>query len=270
MTETTIAPASERQAERLVLRHDRGAVRELVLNRPKARNALSEALLDQLEEEFAQLAEAPDIRVVVLSANGPVFCSGHDLRELHAGAEDGCPTTFKRSGRLMVQIRQLQQPVIAKVQGLATAAGCQLVAACDLVIAAEEASFATPGVRLGLFCSTPAVSLSRAVSEKAAMEMLLTGEPVTAARARELGLVNRVVAADQLESEVAGLAERIAAASAVALRLGKASFYRQLGLPLAEAYDEASAVMSENLRSQDAAEGIDAFLGKRSPRWRHQ
>jgi enoyl-CoA hydratase/carnithine racemase len=240
----------------------------LTLNRPAARNALSRGLMEALLAELDTIASDPTVRVVVISGAGPVFCAGHDLRELRA--QPGRPfyeATFELCSRLMKRIVRLPKPVIARVQGMATAAGCQLVASCDLAVAAETAWFATPGVNIGLFCSTPMVALSRAVGRKAAMEMLLTGDPISAARAYELGLVNRVVPETELDASVTALAQQIVAKSSLTLAIGKEAFYRQAEMGLDDAYACASEVMTRNMLARDAAEGIDAFLGKREPHW---
>jgi enoyl-CoA hydratase/carnithine racemase len=258
----------------LLLRRD-GAdgVTVLTLNRPAARNALSLQMLETLETAFAAIGEDARVRCLVLAAEGPVFSAGHDLKEIvaHRADADGGRGFYDRAmdtcARVMQAITALPQPVIAAVQGVATAAGCQLVATCDLAVASEEARFATPGVDIGLFCSTPAVPLARAVPRKAAMEMLLLGEMVPAAEARRIGLVNRVVPPGQVMETALGLARSIAARSALTVRLGKRAFYRQVDLPLAEAYREAACVMTDNLMAHDAAEGIDAFVAKRRPVW---
>jgi enoyl-CoA hydratase/carnithine racemase len=240
----------------------------LVLDRPAQRNALSLAMLEALG---AALREAEDARCIVLAAEGPAFSAGHDLRELAAArAEpDGGRAFFARTMALcstvMRQVVEHPAPVIAAVEGVATAAGCQLVASCDLAVAAPAARFCTPGVDIGLFCSTPAVALARNIPRKAAMEMLLTGRWVGAEEARALGLVNRI--AEDARGEALALAAQIAGRSAVAIRMGKRGFHAQCALPLAEAYDEASRVMTENLMAADAAEGIGAFLEKRHPHW---
>ncbi len=253
----------------ILLRADDDGVTTLTLNRPGARNALSTALMTAIEAELASIAQDRAVRAVVLAAAGSVFCSGHDLRELRGlnGADQLGPV-FTQCSRMMLAITRLPQPVIAAVQGVATAAGCQLVATCDLAIAAETARFATPGVQIGLFCSTPMVALSRAVGRKAAMEMLLTGEAVDAATAQRLGLINRIVPPAELAAAAHALARGIADRSPVAVRTGKEAFYRQADLPLAEAYDYAAAVMTRNMLARDAGEGIDAFLEKRAPVWR--
>ena len=245
----------------------RAGVVRLTLNRPERRNALSRGLLARLEEVQAALAADPTARVVVLAAAGPVFCSGHDLTEMVGRTEAEYHDLFALCSRVMLGFRRLPQPVIARVHGPATAAGCQLVAACDLAVAAEGATFATPGVKIGLFCTTPMVPLVRAVPPKAALEMLLTGQPVGARRALELGLVSRVVPADQLDAAVAGITEAVVASSPLTVRLGKAAFYGQLALGEAAAYEQATAVMTDNALRRDAQEGMSAFLQKRRPAW---
>ncbi len=244
-------------------------VLRVTLNRPQARNALSVALMTMLIEALGRAATNPEARVVVIAGAGPAFCAGHDLRELR---EDPRRETYQRvfalCSELMLQIVRLPKPVIAEVHGVATAAGCQLVATCDLAVAAEEARFATPGVNIGLFCSTPMVALTRAVGRKPAMEMLLTGELIDAATARSLGLVNRVVPRAELREATDGLARQIAGKSALTVKIGKEAFYRQAELDLAAAYRYAAEVMTTNMLAQDAGEGIDAFLAKRAPVWR--
>jgi enoyl-CoA hydratase/carnithine racemase len=258
----------------LLLRADtHHGITRLTLNRPEARNSLSFATLGALAEAFAAIAADPKVRVVILAAAGPVFSAGHDLREItaHRADADGGRAFFdaamRRCAEVMQAIVALPQPVIAEVGGVATAAGCQLVATCDLAVASEAARFCTPGVDIGLFCSTPAVALSRAVAAKPAMEMLLTGEMISAEEARRIHLVNRVVPAAELQAAAGDLAARIAGRSAHTVRVGKAAFHRQRGLPLAEAYAHCAAVMTENLLAEDAVEGIGAFLGKRRPVW---
>ena len=252
----------------LLLRHDADGVAHLTLNRPQARNALSMALMAALDEALIALAADPSVKVVIIAGSGPAFCAGHDLREMRAHPEEAsAAATFNLCSQLMQRIIALPQPVIAQVHGVATAAGCQLVATCDLAIAADSARFATPGVNIGLFCSTPMVALSRAVPRKQAMEMLLTGDMIPADRAREIGLVNRVVPEAALAATTTALAAAIAAKSALTVAIGKAAFYRQAELPLADAYLYAAAVMTRNMMAHDAAEGIDAFLAKRHPVW---
>ncbi|MEO9189079.1 MAG: enoyl-CoA hydratase [Acetobacteraceae bacterium] len=252
----------------ILLRADRHGVAWLTLNRPGARNALSMGLMAALEAELGRIAGDPAVKVVVIGGAGPGFCSGHDLREMRAqSGRSAHEATFAACSRLMLAVVRLPKPVIARVHGIATAAGCQLVATCDLAVAAEDARFATPGVDIGLFCSTPMVALTRAVGRKAAMEMLLTGALINAHRAREIGLVNRVVPLAQLDEATAELAEGIAAKSPLTLAIGKEAFYAQAEMGLADAYRHTSEVMVRNMLAADAAEGIDAFLNKRPPVW---
>jgi enoyl-CoA hydratase/carnithine racemase len=251
---------------------DDDGVLRLVLNRPAARNALSVGLMTVLARALDRAAADPACRVVVIAGAGPAFCAGHDLREMRAAGQSGpsreaYERVFAQCSELMLQIVHLPKPVIAEVHGIATAAGCQLVATCDLAVAAEDARFATPGVNIGLFCSTPMVALTRAVGRKAAMEMLLTGDHVDAASAKALGLVNRVVPPAGLAAATMDLAHRIAAKSAMTLAIGKEAFYAQAELGLADAYHSAAAAMTRNMLARDAAEGIDAFLEKRPPVW---
>lgn len=256
-------------AESLVLRQDDAAgITTLTLNRPQARNALSIALMTALQDTLDGLAVDPTVKVVVLAGAGPAFCAGHDLREMRGlTGEAAYVALFRQCSRLMLSITRLKQPVIARVHGVATAAGCQLVASCDLAVAAESTRFATPGVNIGLFCSTPMVALSRAVARKHAMEMLLCGDMIAASRAAEIGLVNRVVADAALDDTVTALAQQIAGKSPLTLAIGKEAFYHQIEHGLDDAYAYTSAVMARNMMSRDAAEGIDAFLGKRAPQW---
>ena len=250
-----------------------GAVLRLVLNRPTSRNALSQSLMAALQDVLNSAADDQTLRVILLAANGPAFSAGHDLKEMTSrrrDADEGREAfvqIFAQCSRLMQSIVRHPKPVIAEVQGIATAAGCQLVASCDLAVASREARFATPGVNIGLFCSTPMVALSRNIARKHAMQMLLTGEMVRAEEAQQLGLVNRVVAPDLLESETMKLARAIAAKPIRTVKIGKEAFYRQLEMPLAEAYDYASAVMTKNMLATEADEGIAAFLEKRAPKW---
>jgi len=255
--------------EPLLLRQVQEGIATLTLNRPQARNALSMALMGELLTNLRNLAEEREIKVVIVAGSGPGFCAGHDLRELRSQPQrEIYQAVFKRCSELMQAIVALPKPVIAQVHGIATAAGCQLVATCDLAVAAEEARFATPGVNIGLFCSTPMVALSRAVPAKQAMEMLLTGDMIPAARALEIGLINRVVPGTELSAATFALARQIAAKSPLTLKIGKEAFYRQAEMGLAQAYDHASEVMTRNMMAADAAEGIDAFLAKRPPVWR--
>jgi enoyl-CoA hydratase/carnithine racemase len=251
----------------LLVEFQAGVVR-LTLNRPERRNALSEAMLTELEAALERIATDRTARVVVLGAAGPVFSSGHDLSELLGRPEAECQVLFERCSRVMAQIRQLPQPVIARVQGLATAAGCQLVATCDLAVAATEAKFATPGVKIGLFCTTPMVPLVRSVPPKVAMEMLLTGMPISAERALAVGLVNRVVVAEQLDAAIQELTNAIVSSSATTVGLGKRAFYEHRALDESTAYERAMRLMTENVLQYDAQEGIAAFLEKRPPRWK--
>lgn len=251
-----------------LLRHDEDGIAWLTLNRPASRNALSLGLMKAVDSELVRIATQSEVKVVVIGGAGPAFCAGHDLREIRSNpSRQAYEEVFSLCSRTMLRIVHLPKPVIARVHGVATAAGCQLVASCDLAVAADTAWFATPGVNIGLFCSTPMVALSRAVGRKAAMEMLLTGEMVNADRAHEIGLLNEVVPEAGLDEAVARLAHRIAAKSPLTLATGKEAFYRQAEMPLEEAYAYASGVMVRNMMARDAAEGIDAFLGKRQPVW---
>jgi enoyl-CoA hydratase/carnithine racemase len=260
---------NEQSVTEQVLRlSDADGVAWLTLNRPAARNALSIGLMQAVVEELEAIETDRAVKVVVIGGAGPAFCAGHDLRELRSRPDRASyHATFELCSRLMTHIVRLPKPVIARVHGVATAAGCQLVASCDLAVAAATARFATPGVNIGLFCSTPMVALSRAVGRKAAMEMLLTGELIDASRARELGLVNRVVPDAELDAAVGALARQIAAKSPLTLAIGKEAFYRQAEMGLDDAYAYASGVMTRNMLAHDAAEGIDAFLTKRQPAW---
>ncbi len=257
----------------ILLREDRDGIATLILNRPQARNALSEALIDGLSAALKNIAADRSVRAVVLAANGPVFSAGHDLREMTAHRNDPdrgrayFHWLFERSAEIMLSVVHLPQPVVACVQGMATAAGCQLVASCDLVVASEAARFSTPGVQIGLFCSAPMVPLSRKVASNHAMEMLLTGEAITAARAREIGLVNRVVSVSREREEAFALARTIAQKSTHIVKIGKEAFYRQIEMQLTDAYRYGAGVMAENMLAHDAAEGINAFLEKRAPKW---
>jgi enoyl-CoA hydratase/carnithine racemase len=259
--------------EAILLRQDGGGIATLTLNAPHSLNALSDAMLAALAAEFARLAEDRETRVVILRGAGKAFCAGHDLKEMQAGrsAPDKgrayFADLFARCAAVMQAIPALPQPVIAEVHGIATAAGCQLVASCDLAVAADGTRFGVNGVNIGLFCSTPMVALSRNVPAKVAFEMLTTGQFINAARAREVGLVNRVVAPEALAEETRALATLLASKLTAAVRIGKRAFYDQLGLPLAQAYDHAGAVMVENMLWRDTEEGIRAFLDKRPPDW---
>jgi enoyl-CoA hydratase/carnithine racemase len=255
--------------EPLVLRtRDARGVVTLTLNRPQAFNALSEALLDALQQELDGLAEDRSARAVVLAAAGKAFCAGHDLKEMRADPSlDYYQRLFAQCGRAMLSLQRLPVPVIARVQGIATAAGCQLVAMCDLAVAASGARFAVSGVNLGLFCSTPSVALSRNLQRKAAFEMLVTGEFITAAQALARGLVNRVAPAERLDAEVESLVASIVAKPRVAIALGKQLFYRQLEAGIEPAYDDAARTMACNMMDESALEGVQAFIEKRPPGW---
>jgi len=239
----------------------------LTLNNPDRRNVLSVEVLETLQDALRSISLDHDVRVVIIKSMGPVFSSGHDLRQLIDGSTESQRILFAACTGVMTSIRNLPQPVIAQVRGLATAAGCQLVASCDLAIASSDASFATPGVQIGLFCTTPGVAVSRAIGAKKAMEMLLTGQPISAYDAAEVGLINRVVSPGDLDQSVLEFAKQICDASSYTVTLGKKAFYKQLELGISDAYDMAEETMVRNLQNQDAKEGISAFLEKRSPKW---
>lgn len=260
--------ASEITATSVLLQNSRDGVVTLTLNRPQQYNALSAELLTELQSALDAIATDEAIRVVIIAASGKAFCAGHDLKEMRSSDDRAFhQALFDQCGRMMLSINQLPQPVIAQVNGIATAAGCQLVANCDLAIAAEDARFAVSGINVGLFCSTPAVPLSRNLLRKKALHLLLTGDFVDAQHAEQLGLINEVVAGDDLESATQALAAKIAAKSALSIRLGKDMFYKQLPMDLADAYAYASERMACNMDSHDAREGIDAFFEKRDPDW---
>ena len=267
------APVSAPQAAPIVLREHGNGITLLTLNRPDQRNCLSDAMLAALGEAFVAIAKDARVRAVVIAANGPAFCAGHDLKEITAHRSDrDCGRAFfthvmATCNALMQAIVRLPQPVIAAVHGVATAAGCELVASCDLAVASSLAGFCTPGVDIGLFCSTPAVALARNVARKHAMDMLLTGETISAEHAARIGLVNRVVAPGTEREQAIRIAREIAAKSAMTVRLGKEAFYRQVEMNLTDAYRLASQVMVDNMLRHDAAEGIDAFIEKRQPKW---
>jgi enoyl-CoA hydratase/carnithine racemase len=267
------APVAAAASGLILLREDIGGVAVLTLNQPQNRNALSEAMLEALGDALTAIAHDTTVRAVVLAANGPAFCAGHDLKELsrHRSEADRGRAYFKHimktCSTMMQQIVALPQPVIAAVQGPASAAGCQLVASCDLAVASRDARFATPGVDIGLFCSTPMVALSRNVAPKQAMEMLLVGELISAEHAERIGLINRVVAPTREREEAIKLARHIASKSSLTVQVGKEGFYRQLEMPLADAYDYVSEIMVENMLARDAEEGINAFIEKRDPKW---
>jgi len=269
MTAIHLAPVSA-EADVLLRENDRGIV-TLTLNRPEQYNALSAALLTELQSAVAAVAEDESARVVVIAGAGKAFCAGHDLKEIQSRADPGFEKdVFDKARRLMLALTRLPQPVIARVHGPAFAAGCQLVAQCDLAVAATDATFATSGVSHGVFCSTPGVPLARNVSAKHAMEMLLTGEPIDAATALARGLVNRVVTADRLDEAVQGLARSIMAKSPAVIAAGKKVFYEQVDENLEQAYRVATKAMLDCLRSEDGKEGVAAFVEKRKPRWKNR
>jgi enoyl-CoA hydratase/carnithine racemase len=257
----------------VLLRADIDGIALLSLNRPQARNTLSEAMLAALQDEFGSIAGDDKVRAVIISHNGTAFCAGHDMKEMTAHRSDAdrgrsyFRTLMERCSALMMSIQKLPQPVIVAIEGVATAAGCQLVASCDLAIASETARFSTPGVHIGLFCSTPMVALSRNVANKHAMEMLLTGEMVSAEDAYRIGLVNRVVPAGKASEQALEMARQIASKSMLTVKLGKEAFYRQRELSLADAYKLTVDVMVENMMARDSEEGIGAFIEKRDPTW---
>ena len=265
--------AHSSSSDAALLRGDIDGIALVSLNRPAARNTLSEAMLDGLHREFAAIAGDEKVRAVIISHNGPAFCAGHDMKEMTAHRTDPdrgrsyFKTLMERCSALMLAIRNLPQPVIAAVEGVATAAGCQLVATCDLAVASQSARFSTPGVHIGLFCSTPMVALSRNVANKHAMEMLLTGDMVSADDAFRIGLINRVVPAGKASEEALALARQIASKSMLTVKTGKQAFYRQRELNLADAYKLTIDVMVDNMLARDAEEGIGAFIDKRDPEW---
>ena len=255
-------------SEPLLLRSDADGICTLTLNRPAQFNALSEALLAELQTALDALAADKSVRVVVLAGAGKAFCAGHDLKEMRAAPDRATmQALFKRCARVMLTLQQLPQPVIARVHGVATAAGCQLVATCDLAVAADTARFAVSGINVGLFCSTPAVALSRAMSRKEAMEMLLTGDFIDAAEAARRGLVNHVVVAEALDARIETLCRSILAKSPVAIAMGKRAFYRQLEMGVEAAYQLAGESMACNMDTQDALHGIDCFMNRQTPTW---
>ena len=264
-----MSPDTHLQAvEQVLLRNDAEGICTLTLNRPDKRNPLSTQMLNALQNTLDNIADDKTVKVVIIAAKGPVFCAGHDLKEMRANTNyNFIHELFLQCSRMMLTMTQLPQPIIAKVHGVATAAGCQLVASCDLAVAAESARFGTPGVTNGLFCSTPAVAVSRAVSSKHAMEMLLLGDLFSPEDALRFGLINRIVPVQKLDSTVLEYAESIASRSTLTMSMGKGAFYRQLDMELEEAYTYTSDVMARNMMERDAQEGIDAFLQKRHPKW---
>jgi enoyl-CoA hydratase/carnithine racemase len=253
---------------RNLLVSQQGPAGRIVLNRPEKRNALSSELIEELTAALHEVSAHDAVRAIVIEGAGPAFSAGHDLAEMIDREEDFLASLFERCSVMMNTIHELPQPVIAKVHGVATAAGCQLVAACDLAVAAQGTRFATPGVKIGLFCSTPMVPVSRAVGRKRAMQMLLTGEPIDAATALDWGLVNRVVPGEELEAAVLELVEAIARSSTYTVATGKRAFYSQIDRPERNAYEHCQVVMTENALAHDAQEGMSAFLQKRQPIWR--
>jgi enoyl-CoA hydratase/carnithine racemase len=263
------APADEVIDQSILLREDSDGITTLTLNRPAQYNALSGELLTELQASLDDINQDDSVRVVIIAANGKAFCPGHDLKEMRASEErEVHQALFDKCSKMMLTINQLQQPVIARVNGVATAAGCQLVANCDLAVATEDARFAVSGINVGLFCSTPAVPLSRNMGRKQALHMLLTGDFISAQTAQQYGLVNEVVPVAELEQATITLAQKIAAKSAHAIKLGKDMFYQQLPMDLSDAYAYASERMTCNMDSHDAREGIDAFVQKRKPEWK--
>ena len=257
----------------ILLREQAGSIAVLTLNRPAARNSLSEGLIAELHGALKEFHDDKAVRAVVIAASGPAFSAGHDMKELTARRSDAdrgrayFAEIMNACSAMMQAIVLLPKPVVAAVQGIATAAGCQLVASCDLAVASDAASFATPGVDIGLFCSTPMVALSRNVPRKQAMEMLLTGEPISAATAQSIGLINRVVPVGSERDAAIALAQQVALKSAYTVKIGKEAFYRQAAMGLSEAYRYATEVMTENMMARDAEEGIGAFIEKREPKW---
>ena len=264
------ADATLEAEEPFVLTTANNGVATLTLNRPQRFNPLSSQMIAAIQAELVAIASDPSIRVVILAAEGKGFCAGHDLKEMRAHPKDKSwqQGLFDACSQMMIALTEIPQPVIARIQGIATAAGCQLVSMCDLAVAADTATFAMPGVNIGVFCSTPAVGVVRNVGRKRAMEMLLTGESIDAATAQSWGLVNRVVPGSRLDTEIRRFTDLILSRSSATIRFGKRAFYRQIDRPLGAAYDIASEAMACNLLLEDAAEGIDAFLQKRPANWR--
>jgi len=255
--------------EPVLVRNDAGGIATVTLNRPKQYNALSEELLTELQSALDSIEKDPSVRVVVIAGNGAAFCAGHDLKQMRANPKKAYyKKLFAQCSEMMMTLTRLPQPVIARVHGIATAAGCQLVAQCDLAVASDNARFAVSGINVALFCSTPSVPLARNISRKQAMEMLLTGDFIDAATAKARGLVNRVVTVGKLDAEVKALADAIIAKSSVAVTTGKKMFYRQIEMGMEAAYEYASDVMACNMMAEDVGEGIDAFTQKRPPQWK--
>ena len=268
-TATTASTPSTAPAEPILLSSIANGIATLTLNRPKQYNALSAAMLAELQAALETIEKDDAVRVVVIAGNGPAFCAGHDLKEMRAHPEKRFQDDlFAQCSKFMLTLARIPQPVIARVHGIATAAGCQLVGACDLAVVSDNSKFAVSGINVGLFCSTPSVALSRNVSRKRAMEMLVTGDFIDAATAKDFGLVNRVVPLDQLDAEVKNLANSIIAKSPLAISMGKRMFYRQIEMGVEDAYELAAETMACNMMAQDAGEGIDAFMQKRPPVWK--
>ncbi len=266
-----IANLSEESTEAILIREVDNGIATLTLNRPKQFNALSSDLLSELQAALDDISADTSIRVVIINANGRGFCAGHDLKEVRSSVDKAFhQALFDRCSKMMLTINSMPQPVIAQIDGIATAAGCQLVANCDLAVATTESRFAVSGIKLGLFCSTPAVPLSRNVPRKQAMQMLLTGDFISAEQAQTYGLINDVVNSNDLKQATMDLAHKIAAKSPLAIKLGKQMFYQQLTLDLTAAYDFAGERMACNMDSEDAREGVDAFVEKRRPEWKGQ
>jgi enoyl-CoA hydratase/carnithine racemase len=255
--------------ETILLRDDEDGICTLTLNRPEKRNALSEDLLNALQNAFDEIAKDKSIKVIILAANGPIFSSGHDLSEMREDSSfDVMQALFNQCSHVMITMKQLPQPIIAKVQGTAMAAGCQLMSNCDLAVATDTAKFALPGSAIGLFCSSPAVAVGRVANSKHAMEMLLMGERITAEDAYRFGLINKMVPQEELDETALTYARKIASSSSMTMAMGKPAFYKQLDMDLTDAYAFTSEVMAKNMQEHDAHEGIDAFLEKRKPEWR--
>ncbi|MCZ6470495.1 MAG: enoyl-CoA hydratase [Gammaproteobacteria bacterium] len=264
-----IAKSSEVSTPAILIREDENGITRLTLNRPQQYNALSSALLSELQAALDAISADDSIHVVIIAANGKAFCAGHDLKEMRSSDDRAFhQDLFDRCGKMMLSINAMPQPVIAQVNGIATAAGCQLVANCDLAIATTDSRFAVSGINLGLFCSTPAVPLSRNLSRKQAMRMLLTGDFISAGQAQAYGLINDVVREDELQQATTDLAHKITVKSPLAIKLGKQMFYQQLPMELSAAYAFAGERMACNMDSEDAREGIDAFIEKRAPEWK--
>jgi len=269
--ESPMSAVPQAADEPILLRADKGGVATLTLNRPGQFNSLSEEMLTELQTALDAVAADASVRAVVIAGAGKAFCAGHDLKQMRANHSKAyMQQLFKQCGKVMTTLTQMPQPVLARIHGIATAAGCQLVAACDLAVAADVARFAVSGINVGLFCATPSVALSRNMGRKQAMEMLLTGDFIDAAEAQRRGLVNRVVPLDQLDAEVKKLTDSICGKSAAAVSMGKQMFYRQLEMGLDAAYQLASETMACNMMCEDAGAGIDAFMQKRKPEWRHR